>query len=205
MKNRKFVGAALLSWALFTLPGCHQAADLVGPLRVEAWPEAELTLIWYGQGEAWRMEEGAWVRRPEQDYEFSVVQRRYPDHWESTKTMRRRHPDYDGSAGPRHQSFHFSLRYSDESGDFVIDSSLGPGRGHTDLEFREAQMQIEAQVSSMAPFDRYRIEQHYGYEQGVLTETVHLEDGETPWVRVEEKATLFAPRHYEGAPTRLRR
>ena len=114
--------------------------------------------------------------------------------------MHRRHPDYDGSAGPRDQSFYFrvDLQETGEKGlEFSVHSTLGDGKGNSDREFREAQIVMHANVSSMAPFDTYRITQHYAYEEGTLRETVELldHDGskEKDWVRNHEVATLFAP------------
>lgn len=64
-------------------------------------------------------------------------------------------------------------------------------------------MDIAAEVSRMAPFDRYRIDQRYLYEQGQLQETVQLLDGHSPWVRVEENATLFSAQRFDQPPTTL--
>lgn len=94
------------------------------------------------------------------------------------------------------------MDYSDGAS-FGIESSLGSGEGTTDNEFRSATMHIDAEVSRMAPFDRYQIDQSYLYEQGRLEETVQLLDGEQPWVRIEERAALFAPQSFDMPPTRL--
>lgn len=188
------------------LLGCATADPWV-PLRAEPPQTAEITLVWVGRGECERLENGAWVRRPEFDYDFSVEQRRMGDHWESVKSMRRHHPGYDGLAGPRALTSFFLLDFAkaDASGrvDAKLTSSLGSGAGVTDAEFRRARLDfVAAGVSAMAPFDRYRITQQYDYEAGRLTELVELNKGEAPWVRNREVAALFAAKTFDGPPTR---
>jgi hypothetical protein len=185
---------------LLTLTGCATATPWI-PLTATKPAEPELTLVWIGRGECERLENGVWVRREEFDYEFSVEQRRMGDHWESVKSMRRRHPDYDGSAGPRAQTYFFRLAFS-PGGAMQVTTTLGDGTGTTDSEFRKAELNFSAAgVSSMAPFDRYRITQNYDYEGGQLRERVELNKGNNPWVRNHEVATLFGARKFESAPT----
>ena len=188
-----------------TLAGCGSSRSGVIPPRAGPGPEPVLTLVWAGRGQAERMEGGSWKRVPEFDYEFTVEQRRYATHWESVKSLRRRHPGYDGSAGPREQTMFFRLDYTapDPKGrvSSTIRSSLGDGTGHTDPEFRQAVMEMHPDISRFAPFDRYRISQVYAYERGVLEESVELLKGETPWVRNLEQATLYAPHRFDSAPT----
>lgn len=180
------------------------------PASTSAFAPAELTLVWVGRGEAKRLEDGVWKRVPAFDYDFSVTQRRYADHWESIKELHRRHPDYDGSAGPRDQTYFFRVQFQSPAGastvEAVVASTLGAGRLGTDREFRAARLELRADVSSLAPFDTYRIEQRYAYEEGRLEERVsllkHEGSAEKPWVENEEVALLFAPRRYEAAPTR---
>ncbi len=165
-----------------------------------------LTLVWVGRGEAERLDATGWQRVPAFDYEFSVEQRRFADHWESVKHLTRSHPDYDGSAGPREQTMYFQLDYQ-RDGDGVrssIRSTLGDGAGTSDSEFRHAHLKMRADVSSMAPFDTYQIEQTYSYEKGELREDVTLLKGEAPWVRNHEVATLFAPKRFDAPPTTLK-
>jgi hypothetical protein len=177
------------------------------PLSPTAVPSGDLTLMWVGRGECERLEHGAWVRRPELDYDFSVEQHRLGDHWESVKSLRRLHPDYDGAAGERTQTYFFRLAFGPADAtqhvSAEVTTSLGNGTGVTDPEFRQAELTFSAAgVSAMAPFDRYRITQTYDYEGGHLTELVELNQGTTPWVRNREVATLFAAHRYEhGAPT----
>lgn len=184
---------------LLMLTGCATATPWI-PLSATKPAEPELTLVWVGRGECERLENGVWVRREELDYDFSVEQRRMGQRWESVKSMRRRHPDYDGIAGPRTQTYFFALEFS-AGGAMKVTTTLGDGAGKTDAEFRKAELQFAAAgVSSMAPFDRYRITQTYDYEGGQLRELVELNKGETPWVRNREVATLFAARKFDRAP-----
>ncbi len=63
------------------------------------------------------------------------------------------------------------------------------------------------EVSSFAPFDTLRLQQHYRYEEGSLEETVELLDHsggkEVPYVRNDERATLYATRRFDAPPTRF--
>ena len=188
------------------LSACGASSEGVLPPRVGAPPSPDVTLVWVGFGEAERVEGERWVRAPEFDYEFTVEQRRFEDRWESVKHLRRRHPAYDGSAGPREQTMFFRLDLAavDAAGDVPvrISSTLGPGEGSADREFRAAHLVFHPEMSSFAPFDTYRIAQTYAYERGVLEETVSLDDGDRPWVRNKEKATLYAPHTFAEPPTR---
>lgn len=176
------------------------------PRRVGPAPAPELTLVWVGYGEAERFDDGKWQRTPAFDYEFTVEQRRYADRWESVKHLRRRHPDYDGSAGPRELTYYFQLELGatgkDDQIPLQLTSTLGPGEGTTDREFRAARLTFHPDVSMFAPFDTYRIAQRYDYQGGLLEETVSLDDGDKPWVRNHEKAALYATHRFAEAPTR---
>ncbi len=186
---------------LMLLAACASTPSLL-PLRTGAPPDARLTLVWVGRGEAWRMDNGELVRIPQFDYDFSVEQRRYADRWESVKLMRRAHPDYDGSAGPREQVLHFQLGLDGRGGEQVgggITSSLGSGAWVADAAFRTSTIDLKA-AGAMLPFDAYRIVQRYGYEQGTLDETVELLNHGELWVRNHEHATLFAPHTFDAAP-----
>jgi hypothetical protein len=195
-------------WSLvavvWLLSGCGSVAAWV-PLEAQPAP-ADLTLVWVGRGECERMENGAWVRRPEYDYDFSVEQRRGAGRWDSVKSMRRLHPGYDGLAGERTQTYFFRQEFGapDASGKVAgaLRSTLGTGTVMADAEFRKAELEfLAANVSTMAPYDRYRITQRYDYEGGQLEEVVELNKGQQPWVRNREKALLFAARRFEGPPT----
>lgn len=196
--------ASLLTAALAA--GCLHRPPVtpVGLTLAEAAPAPAATLVWVGRGLAERATARGWERAPTFDYEFSVEQRRFADHWESVKTLRRVHPGYDGSAGPRLQVYVFRIDLAPAVGgaiDYRVTSTLGPGHGHADREFRAAQLELDADVSRFAPFDRYRITQHYQYEQGALSELVELLDGDAPWVRNHEEARLFAATPLAGPPT----
>lgn len=211
MRHPRHLALRLLpALLLAAAAGCAAGPRPPLDLREAARPAPEVTLVWSGRGEAERLEGGAWRRVPEFDYDFTVVQHRYPGHWESAKTMRRLHPAYDGSAGPREQVLGFRLAYRPAAGGRVacqVDATLGSGQGTTDPEFRAAVLELDAGTSRFAPFDTYRITQDYRYEEGRLLETVELfrrgPAGEAPWVRIREEATLFAPRAFEAPPTRL--
>lgn len=179
------------------------------PLDGAPQTDAETVLVWVGRGETERFENGAWVRHPEFDYDFSVEQHRRGDHWDSVKSLRRRSPAYEreeGTWGPRAQTLFFRLGMgtADARGSvpMTLQASIGQGTGTTDREYRRAVLDFTAEVSSLAPFDRYRITQHYDYEAGKLTELVELNQGATPFVRNAEVATLFAQHHFDGPPTR---
>ena len=202
---RRAAWVLAIGLALGATSGCATARPWV-PLTAAPQAQAELTLVWVGRGECERFEGGRWVRRPEFDYEFSVEQRRMGDRWESVKSMRRRHPAYDGSAGERAQTYFFQIdwRATEPAAPLRanVRTTLGDGEGTSDREFRRSELRFAAAgVSSMAPFDRYRITQQYDYEGGRLTETVELNKGDAPWVRNREVATLFAARTFDRAPT----
>ena len=182
----------------------HRVRPPVGMTLTTAAPAPLATLVWVGHGEASRRVGAGWQRAPEFDYDFTVEQRRYADYWDSVKTLRRSHPGYDGSAGPRVQVylFHLDLAPGPAGGvTYRVTSTLGVGRGATDREFREASIELAADVSIFAPFDTYRITQHYQYEAGRLSEDVSLDDGDAPWVRNHEEAWLFGPQSYPQPPT----
>jgi hypothetical protein len=206
--TRRAAGIAL---ALLAALGLARAAAPNVPLAEQPFPAAETTLVWVGTGESYVWMNGQWQRTPAQDYEFSVVQRRYRDRWESLKTQSRRHPAYDGSAGARDQVQYFRLGLSADTAAadvrFTLQSSFGDGEGQADREFRKGRMEFDARgVSMFAPFNRYRITQDYLYDQGELRETVELfkakGGAETPFVKVEERASLMAQARFNTPPTR---
>jgi hypothetical protein len=194
----------VLLLVVVSVVGCASAPGQLPPLTPTS--EADVVLVWVGQGEAERIEEGVWVRHPELDYDFSVEQRRLGSSWESVKSLRRRSAAYDTRvAGDRVQTYFFKLTYAAPNAQGRIVStattSLGQGTGTVDREFRQAELNLSADVSSLAPFDRYRITQTYDYEGGTLKELVELNKGTTPWVRNHETAALFARHSFGMAPT----
>ena len=181
------------------------------PASDSPFAAAQTTLVWVGTGRAAVQVNGAWQRAPGHDYEFSVTQRRHGEHWESIKTQHRRHPGYDGSAGPRDQAHYFRVDFppSGAAADagFKLLSSLGSGDVQLDREFRIGKMEFDAKdVSVFAPYNRYRITQRYEYEMGELLETVELfkksGGAEVPFMKIEERAELFAPRRFDAAPNK---
>ncbi len=201
-----------LTFTLFALALTACGASNSSPLPLRAHPPAdpELMLVWVGRGEAEGLVDGEWQRTPSFDYHFTVVQRRFADRWESVKELHRTHPDYDGSAGPRDQTYYFRLDFEAATADRVpatVTSTLGNGEGESDRQYREGRLVLRPDVSSFAPFDTYRITQHYDYEEGSLRELVelldHEDEREVPWVRAREEATLFAPHAFENPPTRF--
>jgi hypothetical protein len=203
-------GKATLLAAALAVSALVHAAPAVSTIPASAtpFPPSQILLVWVGTGTASVLVDGAWRRAPSQDYEFSVTQRRYGERWESVKVQHRRHPDYDGSAGARDQVHYFKLELpaaNSASGlNFNLRSSFGDGIGQIDREFRAGTMEFDARdISMFAPFNRYRITQQYRYEQGELLEVVELvkKKGavETPFMRFEERAGLFAPHRFDAA------
>src|SRR5688572_27258771 len=122
---------AALALSLAAACGAPAASTWV-PLTAEPPPAAELTLVWVGRGECERLVDGRWVRAPAFDYDFTVEQHRRRARWESVKSLRRRHPAYDGSAGPRLQTYFFHVDYTPGlSGQLAsrLRTSLGDGAG----------------------------------------------------------------------------
>ena len=142
---------AALVVVVIGLVACRSSAPSWIPLTAQAREAPSVTLVWVGRGECERLEDGRWVRRPEFDYEFSVEQHRRGTHWSSVKSLRRRHPSYDGSAGPRAQTYFFEIDYAQADGagrrTGRLASSLGAGTLHTDRDFRTAEMEGRANVS----------------------------------------------------------
>ncbi len=193
------------------LTSCGTSEKIVVPLN-KTLPSIDdnYTIVWVGKGEAYVYKDGQYVRSQSNDYSFEVVQRRYGNTWKSIKNMHRIHPDYNGKAGPREHTMYFEIEFSKQDDKIVskINSSLGHGTGTSDNEFREQTIQFSADgVSIFAPYNTYRITQHYKYEEGMLMETVELfklkEGKETPFVKIEEKAHIFRPAKLDGAPTKV--
>jgi hypothetical protein len=193
--------------AIFT--SCGLSDDMIITLsKTLPYVDDNYTIVWVGKGESYVYKDGKYIRSESNDYTFEVVQRRYHNVWRSVKNMHRIHPDYDGKAGDREQTMYFTIMFTEKEDKIVskIKSSLGNGDGVTDNEFRKQTIQFSADgVSSFAPYNTYRITQNYQYEEGLLLETVELfklDDGkEIPFVKIEEKATIFRPVQLDGAPT----
>jgi hypothetical protein len=205
--------AVLVSSALLTIASCK---GYTPPPLPAALPETEvplLTLVWVGTGESYAVRHGRRERTPSSDYTFTVTQRRFATHWESVKELHRRNPDYDGSAGPRDQSYLFRLTMNPPAQDsvrFRVQSTLGNGIGASDTLFRGATLEFGARgMSKFAPYNTYRITQHYGYESGELRETVALLMRKTGkpdavFAEINEAARLYVPGAYALPPTTAR-
>jgi hypothetical protein len=183
------------------------------PSQASAAETPAKTLSWVGRGESFGWDGKAWQRSPAQDYEFSVVQRRFADRWESVKSMHRRHPDYDGVAGNRDQVHYFRVDVAkSENGKVPLKfaTSMGNGTGTADSEFRNfafaLDMDIPAVASWFVPFNRMKFTQTYGYEKGQLDEEITLvkasSSGEVPAFRIVERARLLAETALAGAPAK---
>ena len=199
MAPHPLLPAALLASVLFA--GCSlKPAD--PPYTAAKPPEPLTTAVWVGTGESWQRSGDGWRRTPENDYELTVVQRRYGSHWETLKTLLRRHPDYGGTAGPRSQTLWFRVDVGEADGERVklrVTSTLGDGEGTSDRDFRRMRVTVRAKgVPRFFPFDHYRITQDLEVEEGRLRERVDLlemrKDGsEVPFAKIEEEARLFRP------------
>jgi hypothetical protein len=193
--------------------GCvHRSANRAPEIPFASHETPELTLVWVGTGTSYRVSASGRTRTPASDYTFTVTQRRFATHWESRKELHRADPAYDGSAGPRDQSYVFRLDMAAQEGNSVavrVRSTLGDGNGSTDAQFRNATLEFAARgVSRFAPYNTFRIAQRYEYEAGTLSETVTLfkrRDGaDVRFVETDEQAQLFAPRQFAQAPTQAR-
>ena len=208
MKRLSFILAVAIA---IILTSCGTSNKIVVPLN-KTLPSIDdnFTIVWVGKGESYVYLDGKYVRSESNDYSFEVVQRRYDNIWKSIKNMHRIHPDYDGKAGPREHTMYFEIKFSKKGNQIVskLNSSLGNGSGISDNEFREQTIRFSADgVSKFAPYNTYRITQHYKYEEGKLLETVELfklkGSKETPFAKIEEKAFIFRPVKLENAPTKF--
>lgn len=206
MKNVFFYAAAL---AVMVLTSCSTSNEVIVPLSRSLELDDTYTIIWNGISKAYRYDNGQWVRAENYDYQFDVVQKRYDNHWKSIKSLHRIHPDYDGKAGSRDQTMYFDVVYNDLIDQQVqaeITSSIGYGTGTSDTEFRKSELTMYVpNPSKFMPYNKFRITQHYNYEEGMLTETVELineKDGkEIPFMKNEETALIFVKSKLEKAPT----
>ena len=218
MKRKTLISLGLGALTAAGLVMFHQsqfASDrLESPLPVSAGAAVpDLTLAWVGRGTVFVRAADDWQRAPTQDYDFTVVQRRFADRWESVKTMHRRNPDYDGAAGSRDQVHFFRVDLGeprDGKLPFRLDSSMGAGAGQTDPEFRDWRFTLDIGAPDLAryfmPFDRMAFRQDYDYENAALHEDITLlksgSDEDTPVFRIEEKAVLMRETPLDGPPTR---
>lgn len=206
MKKLFLYAAALL---LLVVTGCSSSNQVIVPLSRSVLLDGTYTMIWNGISKAYRYENGQWVRAESYDYQFDVVQKRYDNHWKSVKSLHRIHPDYDGKAGNRDQTMYFEVAYrklADQTIQASINSSLGNGTGTTDHGFRKSVLTMYVPgAGRFMPYNKFRITQHYKYEEGMLVETVELikeQDGkEIPFMKNEETALIFIKSKLDNPPT----
>ncbi len=170
------------------------------PLTEGPPPTALSSAVFVGYAQAFRFVEGNWVRVPEYDYEFFLLERRFADRWETIKEIHRLNPRYDGRAGPRDQTLYFTVRTSpaaDGGLDLVVEGTLGRGKGH---EAPGGELMIElasAERGWFVPFDTIRIRQTRGPTKGQIEEIVELfsrkEGREIPFMRIREEGVLYRP------------
>jgi hypothetical protein len=154
-----------------------------------------------GHARAFRFEKGAWVAAPSHDYDFIVLERRFADHRDAVKEIHRRHPSYDGWAGPRDQTLYFSIRQSPSANggyDLAVTSTLGSGTGHEKPGGAGFLLDLAyAKKGWFVPFDSIRIRQDRSASSGRLRETVELyskRDGrEVPYMKFEEEGLIYRP------------
>lgn len=200
--------------SLFTLfalgiSSCNSTSKTSIPLSNNLLLDDTYTIIWNGTSQAYKYDQGHWLRAESYDYQFDVIQKRYDKVWKSIKSMHRIHPDYDGKAGDRDQTLYFEVYYQklqEQKVQSQIQSSLGKGTGSSDTEFRNATLIMYVEnPSAFMPYNKFRIKQNYNYEEGTLTETVELlleKDGkETPFMKNEEKAWIFLKGKLDKAPS----
>jgi hypothetical protein len=200
---------SIFAIASLWLMSSASAQKSVIPFNTKVEVEDTFTIIWNGISEAYRYDNGSWIRAENYDYQFNVTQKRYENQWKSIKSMHRTHPDYDGKAGSRDQTMYFEVDYKNLKENkvlSVISSSLGDGVGTADKEFRNSQLIMYVKNPGMfMPYNKFRITQKYDYESGILTETVELlkeKDGkETPFMKNEEKAYFYLKGKLNQAPT----
>lgn len=170
------------------------------PLTENLQQKPEEMVMYAGIGEAYRLIENQWQRMPSYDYEFNIVQKRYPDRWETIKDIHRRHPEYDGRAGARGQTLYFAVKKRDAGEEIAleVESSWGRGQGTADKSMSHVRIEFAPEnISRFSSFNRYRITQQFSYDEGRVLETVELfkqaEAREVPFMMMKEEAAIFLP------------
>src|ERR1035437_9503620 len=197
MRNPR--GTLLLVFAAFLAGSSSTTSPL--PLTDTPPPASSSSSVFVGHARAFRFVQGAWVAAPEYDYDFLVLERRFADHWEAIKEMHRRHPRYDGRAGPRDQTLYFFVRMSpapDGGYDLVAEGSLGRGSGHETAGGGGVVRELpSAGGGCFVPFDTIRIRQERPAVEGRVQETVELlskEKGrEVPFMKMVEEGLVYRP------------
>ena len=182
------------------LAGCSSTTSPL-PLTDTSPPTPSSSSVFAGHARAFRFVQGAWAAAPEYDYDFLVLERRFAGHWEAIKEIHRRHPNYDGRAGPRDQTLYFEVRMSpapDGGSDLVVEGSLGRGSGHEKAGGAGLALELSsAQKGWFVPFDTIRIRQERAAVKGRVQETVELlskkKDHEVPFMKIEEEGLVYRP------------
>lgn len=180
---------------LLLFAGC---AETLPTVHLTDSPSRSADRVLAGRGEAYRFDDGRWIRLPSYDYEFSVVQRFLDDGWESMKVIHRRHPAYDGRAGARDQTLYFRVQREETSPGAVLlraVSTMGSGEGKADSSLTHISIDFRPGISRFAPFNTYRITQEIGNDR--VAETIELlkitAGREIPFMKMIEEAVVFEP------------
>ncbi len=191
-----------LALAFVPLLGCATHSAL--PKEVGPPPAPASSVVMTGFAHAYRFSKGSWVAAPGYDYDYTVLERRYPDHWDVVKEIHRRNPHYDGLAGPRDQTLAFTVHTKPASRggeDLTVESTLGTGSGHVDAGERDFRMEMEYPKKGLKglfiPFDHVRISQRRPRAEGQVAETVELfsrkKGVEKPFMKMEEEGVVYRP------------
>jgi len=171
------------------------------PLTDGPPPAGLSSTVFVGYARASRFLDGSWVPVPEYDYEFLLLERRFANRWEAVKEIHRRHPRYDGRAGPRDQTLYFVVRTSpavDGGLDLAVEGTLGAGKGHEEPGGGGVVLELASAARGwFIPFDTVRIRQTRGAAKGRLDEVVELfsrRDGrEIPFMKMQEEGIVYQP------------
>ncbi len=196
MKRLRYV----LFILVFPLVACANLHTSL-PLTDVPPPAGLSSEVFVGYAQASRFVNGKWVPVPEYDYEFLLLERRFPGHWETIKEIHHRNPRYDGRAGPRNQTLYFFVRTSpaaDGGIDLVAEGTLGSGKGHEEPGSGGLVIELtSAERGWFVPFDTIRIRQTRGPARGRVEEVVELlsrKDGRgIPFMRMHEEGIIYRP------------
>ena len=192
---------ALLALAAAALAGGCSAGASALPLTDSPPPTPSSSSVFVGHGKAFRFVDGSWKAAPGYDYDYLVLERRYPGRWEAVKEIHRRSPEYDGRAGPRDQTLSFTVRTSpaaDGGEDLAVESTLGRGTGHVGPGGAGVVLEMaSARTGWFIPYDTIRIRQERPPGEGRIRETVELlskkKGSERPFMKIEEEGLLYLP------------
>lgn len=193
---------------LITIASCKSSKKSIIPHIKTIDLDEGYTIIWVGRSKVFRYDDGEWVRSEENDYEFTVTQKRIDNKWKSIKNMHRRHPDFNTLFGDRNQTMYFEVDYYKMENDTVyanVSSTLGDGKAISDKEFKHTVITMYPKTNAFMPYNKFRITQHYDYKNGLLTETVELikeKNGEEkPFMKNEETAYFYIKGQLDEVPT----